>query len=109
METMRIDAADTVTILGIGLRVHMWLAIAMIVMGTLGMIFVLTRLRPLPDPGVYLKGREPQGEVAAATTQGASGSEKQTAGKPEGDRPGDGKPGDDKPETGGSGPGSQDK
>ena len=55
METMRIDAADTITILGIGLRVHMWLAIAMIVMGIIGAfvgnaLFALTgqRVRTLP-------------------------------------------------------------
>ncbi|GAA5226189.1 prolipoprotein diacylglyceryl transferase [Paeniglutamicibacter antarcticus] len=67
METMRIDAADTIYILGIGLRVHMWLAIAMIIMGTIGMIIVLTRLRPLPDVGVYLKGREPKVKSVEAT------------------------------------------
>ncbi len=60
METMRIDAADIIVILGIGLRVHMWLAIAMVIMGTIGLIYVLVKLRPQPDPGVYLPGREPQ-------------------------------------------------
>lgn len=67
METMRIDAADTITILGIGLRVHMWLAIAMIIMGAIGLVFVLTRLRPLPDVGVYLLGREPKPESDETT------------------------------------------
>lgn len=63
METMRIDAADTIYILGIGLRVHMWLAIAMVVLGATGLVFVFRKLRPQPDPGVYLPGREPKAEV----------------------------------------------
>ena len=63
METMRIDAADTIVILGIGLRVHMWLAIGMVILGTVGLVYSLTKLRPQPDPGVYLEGREPQPEV----------------------------------------------
>lgn len=66
METMRIDAADTIVILGLGLRVHMWLAIGMVLMGTVGLIYVLTKLRPQPDPGVYLPGREPKGEADSA-------------------------------------------
>lgn len=97
METMRIDAADTITILGIGLRVHMWLAIAMIIMGIIGILFVLTRLRPLPDPGVYLKGREPQPEVAAATTAGDAGAaETKLENKPKDAKPENGTPSDGK-------------
>lgn len=63
METMRIDAADTITILGIGLRVHMWLAIGMVLLGTVSLIYVLVKLRPQPYPGIYLPGRAPKEEV----------------------------------------------
>lgn len=94
METMRIDAADTINILGIGLRVHMWLAIVMILMGTVGLVFVLTRLRPLPDVGVYLKGRKPKAapvDAAGSTVTGSTSTDTQVATDPtkpvEGEKP----------------------
>lgn len=84
METMRIDAADIIVILGIGLRVHMWLAIAMVIMGTIGLIYVLVKLRPQPDPGIYLPGREPQDTASAnVSTDAAATPETSTENTPD--------------------------
>ncbi|GAA4370833.1 prolipoprotein diacylglyceryl transferase [Paeniglutamicibacter cryotolerans] len=66
METMRIDPAEIINILGIGLRVHMWLAIGLVIMGLIGLLYVLIRLRPQPDPGIYLPGRAPVEEKVEA-------------------------------------------
>ncbi|MGL3804829.1 prolipoprotein diacylglyceryl transferase [Paeniglutamicibacter sp. R2-26] len=84
METMRIDAADTIVILGIGLRVHMWLAIGMVILGTVGLIYVLVKLRPQPDPGVYLEGREPASEAKDPAETPAAGLTQESATDPEG-------------------------
>ncbi len=84
METMRIDAADIIVILGIGLRVHMWLAIAMVIMGTVGLIYVLVKLRPQPDPGVYLPGREPADTTSSnVATDAAATPETSTENTPD--------------------------
>lgn len=80
METMRIDAADTITILGIGLRVHMWLAIAMVILGVVGLTYVLVKLRPQPYPGIYLPGRAPKEEVET-TNDSASATETESSTK----------------------------
>ena len=77
METLRIDAADTITILGIGLRVHMWLAIGMVLLGTVGLVYVLVKLRPQPYPGVYLPGRAPK-EEAKTSSDSTSATEKES-------------------------------
>ncbi len=83
METLRIDAVDVITIIGIGLRVHMWLAIAMVIFGAAGLAFVLTRLRPLGDPGVYLPGRAPaEASVESGTKNQDSPTTEQQAGEP---------------------------
>lgn len=59
-ESLRLDAAEVITLGPLSLRVHQWLAIGLIVFGLLALSYVLSRLRPQAITSIFLPGREPQ-------------------------------------------------
>lgn len=65
-ESLRIDAAESFQIGPLDLRIHQWLAIALVIGGALALSYVLARLRPTDNGEIYLPGHAPEDSVDAA-------------------------------------------
>ncbi|MFJ2620837.1 prolipoprotein diacylglyceryl transferase [Glutamicibacter sp. NPDC087344] len=67
-ESLRLDPAEIITIGPLALRVHQWLAIALVLLGTVALTYVLAKLRGQHQDSIFLPGREPAAQPAAADT-----------------------------------------
>ena len=74
-ESLRLDPAEIITIGPLSLRIHQWLAIGLIVLGTVALVYVLAKLRPQHQDSIFLPGREPELAPAGreAKADGAEG------------------------------------
>lgn len=63
-ESLRLDPAEIIHIGPLGLRVHQWLAIALVIAGAIALSLVLAKLRGQNVNPFFLPGREPKAEVA---------------------------------------------
>ncbi|HJX79564.1 prolipoprotein diacylglyceryl transferase [Glutamicibacter sp.] len=78
-ESLRLDPAEIITIGPLSLRIHQWLAIGLVIFGSLALSYVLAKLRPEGKDSLFADGREP-----AAVQAGASESAPQQKLKPTG-------------------------
>ncbi|MGO2052005.1 prolipoprotein diacylglyceryl transferase [Glutamicibacter sp. 287] len=77
-ESLRLDAAEIISIGPLSLRIHQWLAIALVVFGSLALAYVLAKLRGEGKDSLFLPGREPAARAAAAGTDAPSNGTSQS-------------------------------
>ncbi|MDO5633848.1 MAG: prolipoprotein diacylglyceryl transferase [Micrococcus sp.] len=72
METFRIDVVRSYTLVGLEMRLHAWIALAILVFGVVGLIVSLLRQRGLSRAerdDLYLPGRAPVEPAVSATAE----------------------------------------
>lgn len=84
-ESLRLDPAEIIHIGPVGLRVHQWLAIALVIAGAIALSFVLAKLRGQHVDPFFRPGHEPKEELAAEAEQstGESSAGESSAGESE--------------------------
>lgn len=65
-ESLRLDPAEIINIGPVGLRVHQWLAIALVIAGAIALVLVLKRTRSQDADPFFLPGRAPEPAVQGA-------------------------------------------
>lgn len=82
-ESLRLDPAEIIHIGPVGLRVHQWLAIALVIAGAIALSFVLAKLRGQHVDPFFRPGHEPKEELAAEAEQstGESSTGESSAGE----------------------------
>ncbi|QDY65558.1 prolipoprotein diacylglyceryl transferase [Glutamicibacter halophytocola] len=73
-ESLRLDPAEIITIGPLGLRVHQWLAIALVVAGAIALFLVLKRTRSQDADPFFLPGRKPEAAAEGANPAGTEAS-----------------------------------
>ena len=77
-ESLRLDPAEIINIGPVGLRVHQWLAIALVIAGAIALVLVLKRTRSQVADPFFLPGRAPEPAVQGTGTDQAGQTAKPT-------------------------------
>ncbi|WP_319019066.1 prolipoprotein diacylglyceryl transferase [Glutamicibacter sp. JL.03c] len=77
-ESLRLDPAEIINIGPVGLRVHQWLAIALVIAGAIALALVLKRTRSQDADPFFLPGRAPEPAVQDAGSDQGGQSAKPT-------------------------------
>jgi len=71
-ESLRLDPAEIIHIGPLGLRVHQWLAIGLVIAGAIALALVLKKFRPQQVDTFFLPGRKPQAEELSPADHGTA-------------------------------------